>query len=150
MTARVSREELLGVPTQEERREVAWLPEGIDPMPGVPEVRVLDGDGKEVMRGYYFRHVYRQVAPLGNDQLRPEDVDHCVVYDGFADWNLPKPVKVAKITPPHRIEVVGGIDRDALLELADEMDAEGLDGRESKVHVGDYARRIRKALGVEK
>lgn len=127
------------MPTDDERREVAWLPEDIDPMPGVPEVRVLDGDGKEVMRGYYCRHVNRQVAPLGADRLRPEDVDHCVVYDGFADWNMPKPVKVAKITPPHRIEVLGGIDREALLALADECDS---------IHMHKVAHRIREALGA--
>ena len=131
-----------------ERREVAWLPDDIDPMPGVPEVRVLDEDGKEVMRGYYCHHVNRQVAPLGVDRLRPEDVDHCVVYDGFADWNMPKPVKVDKITPPHRIELLGGIDREALLALADELEGEGLDGWASgPVNVGDYARRIREACG---
>ena len=41
------------------------------------------------------------------------------------------------------------IDRDALLELADEMDADGMDGWTHAVNVGDYARRIRKALGEE-
>ena len=43
-----------------------------------------------------------------------------------------------------------GIDRDALLELADELDGEGLDGWASgPVNVGDYARRIREACGEE-
>lgn len=127
------------------------IPEGIDPMPGIPEVRVLDEDGKEVMRGYYCRHVNRQVAPLGVARLRSEDVDHCVVYDGFADWNMPKPVKVAKITPPHRIEVLGGIDRDALLELAEEMEdlAEAWGGKYPTNRVAAYARRIREALGAD-
>ena len=127
------------------------IPEGIDPMPGIPEVRVLDEDGKEVMRGYYCRHVNRQVAPLGADRLRPEDVDHCVVYDGFADWNMPKPVKVAKITPPHRIEVLGGIDRDALLTLADEMEdlVEAWGGKYPTNRVAAYARHIREALGAD-
>ena len=40
-------------------------------------------------------------------------------------------------------------DRDALLKLADEMDADGMDGWTHAVNVGDYARRIREALGVE-
>ena len=40
-------------------------------------------------------------------------------------------------------------DVDALLELADEMDADGMDGWTHAVNVGDYARQIRKALGVE-
>ena len=42
-----------------------------------------------------------------------------------------------------------GIDRDALLELADEMDADGMDGWTHAVNVGDYARRIREALGAD-
>ena len=43
-----------------------------------------------------------------------------------------------------------GIDRDALLALADELEGEGLDGWASgPIHVGRYARRIRKALGVD-
>lgn len=42
------------------------------------------------------------------------------------------------------------VDRDALLELADELEGDGLDGWASgPVNVGDYARRIREALGVE-
>ena len=40
-------------------------------------------------------------------------------------------------------------DRDALLKLADEMDADGMDGWTHAVNVGYYARRIREALGVE-
>ena len=141
------------MPTDTERREAALLPEGIDPMPGVPEVRVLDEDGREVMRGYYCCHINRQVAPLGVDSLRPEDIDHCVVYDGPADWNMTKPVNVAKITPPHRIEVVGGIDFDALLELADEMeqkaDENRLTGMMSIGRARSWADRIREALEVE-
>lgn len=143
--------------SDEERREAAWLPEGVNPMPNVPEVRVLDEGGREVMRGYYCHHVNRQVAPLGADRLQPEDVDHCVVYDEFADWNMPKPVKVAKITPPHRIEVVGGIDCDALLALAYEIDRKSNDGTinpdpmrplATSLDLFGYARRIREALGV--
>lgn len=110
------------MPTDDERREAAWLPEGTDPMPGIPEVRVLDEDGKEVFRGYYYRHLNRQVAPI-RDSLRPEDVDHCVVHDDFADWNMPQSFRATKITPPHRIEIVRDIDRDALLELADKLEA---------------------------
>lgn len=38
-------------------------------------------------------------------------------------------------------------DRDALLTLADEMDAEGLNGWAGPVNVGEYAQRIREACG---
>lgn len=40
------------------------------------------------------------------------------------------------------------IDCDTLLELADELEGEGLDGWASgPIHVGEYARRIREACG---
>lgn len=84
------------MPTDDERREVA----------GVPMVRVLDGDGREVARGWYVRHENRQPALLG-DRLRPEDVDHLVAFDGSADWGMPRELKIKRVTPPHRIEVLG-------------------------------------------
>lgn len=40
-------------------------------------------------------------------------------------------------------------DIDALLELADDLEKDGLEGWAVKVNVGDYAKRIREALGVE-
>ena len=41
------------------------------------------------------------------------------------------------------------VDRDALLSLADEMESEGLDGWASgPVNVGEFARRIREAVGA--
>ena len=42
-----------------------------------------------------------------------------------------------------------GIDRDALLALAEEFEGEGLDGWASgPLNVGEYARRIREAVGA--
>lgn len=41
------------------------------------------------------------------------------------------------------------VDREALLALADELEGEGLDGWSSgPLNVGEYARRVREALGV--
>lgn len=40
-------------------------------------------------------------------------------------------------------------DRDALMALADEIEAEGLNGWAGPVNVGEYAHRIREALGVQ-
>lgn len=72
---------------------------------GVPMVKVLDQDGKEVLRGWYFRHERRQVCPIGDD-VSEEDVDEGVVYDEFTDFNMPKKLMFARVTPPHRIEVL--------------------------------------------
>lgn len=82
-----------------------WTCGGTDPLPGVPRVRVIDEYGREVFEGYYIFHENRQLAALGPDWLRPEDVDHCVAVDDFADWNMPRSLTIKKITPPHRIEL---------------------------------------------
>ena len=83
-----------------------WTCGGVEPMPGVPRVRVVDERGREVCEGYYICHENRQLSPLGPSWLRPEDVDHCVAVDDFADWNMPRSLTIKKITPPHRIEIV--------------------------------------------
>ena len=152
-----------------------WDCGGVDPLPGVPRVRIVDPDGRELFEGYYIRHENRQPAVFGGtDRLRPEDVDHCVAVDGFADWNMPRSLVIKKVTPPHRIEVVGPVpgyvcelvgdgmpegeplppivDREALLALADEMDHWALtcdhyDRQVSPLDVTKYARRIRESCG---
>lgn len=75
-----------------------------DPIAGVPMVRVLDEDGNEVLRGWYMRHENRQ--PGCCEELQEGDVDHLVLHDSFADWNMPRSVKATKVTPPHTIEVI--------------------------------------------
>lgn len=80
-----------------------------DPVEGVPMVRVLDEQGREVLRGWYIRHEKRQPYCL-NDELRDEDVQHIVAVDEFADWGMPRELKLKAVTPPHRIEVVHDAD----------------------------------------
>ncbi|MEG2933547.1 MAG: hypothetical protein RR842_08200 [Gordonibacter sp.] len=77
----------------------------LGPLQGVPMVRVLDGDGNEVMRGWYARHENRQPCVV-DDALRPEDVDHLVLHDEIADWGMPRKMIATKVTPPHTIEVI--------------------------------------------
>lgn len=78
---------------------------GVNPPVDIPMVRVVDESGKEVMRGWYYRHVKRQPAAL-DDEVREEDVQHLVMHDGLADWNMPRDIKATAITPPHRIEII--------------------------------------------
>lgn len=78
---------------------------GTKPPVDVPMVRVVDEDGKEVLRGWYYRHVKRQPCVI-DDKVGDEDVDHVVMSDGFADWNMPRRPKGTVVTPPHRIEVI--------------------------------------------
>lgn len=72
---------------------------------GIPRVRAVEPDGSVSAEGWYFRHVKRQPFPV-DDRLNPEDVDECIVTDGSSDWNLEPPVRLLKITPPTRIEVI--------------------------------------------
>ena len=148
-----------------------WSCGGVEPLPGVPRVRIVDEEGHALFEGYYIRHENRQTCVL-HDRLRPDDVDHLVAVDGFADWNMQRDLVIKRVTPPHRIEVVGPVpgetcelagdgmpdgeplppvvDRDALLALADEMDdlAEAWGGKYPTNRVAAYARSIREALGV--
>ncbi len=150
----------------------------IRPLPGVPRVRIVDEEGRALFEGYYIRHENRQPAVFGGtDCLHPEDVDHLVAVDGFADWNMPRDLVIKRVTPPHRIEVVGPVpgetcelagdgmpdgeplppvvDREALLALANEMERyaphESGSARKTvalvRSEMAGYARRIRDALG---
>ena len=76
----------------------------MQPIKGVPKVRVLDENGKEVLRGWYIFHQNTNVCFAEED--KPEYYDHCVAVDGFADWNMPQSLSVRRITPPHTIEVI--------------------------------------------
>ena len=152
-----------------------WNCDCIRPLPGVPRVRIVDEEGRELFEGYYIRHENRQPAVFGGtDYLHPEDVDHCVAVDGFADWNMPRRLVIKKVTPPHRIEVIGPVpgetcelvgdgmpegetlsplvDREALLALADEMEQRAakypISGG-ARTELKRHARRIREACGVK-
>lgn len=80
------------------------------PLLSIPRIRVYDKDGRLVADGYYAFHQNRQLCVIG-DKLKPEDCDHCVVIDGFADWNMPMAIEVKKIVPDGGwIEVVNDAD----------------------------------------
>lgn len=68
------------------------------PLPQVPRVRYTDADGC-AHEGWYAFHEARQACPLGRDRLRPGDCQHLIVSDGFADWNMPRDVRVQAIEP---------------------------------------------------
>lgn len=77
------------------------------PLPQVPRVRYTDADGR-VHDGWYAFHEARQTCPLGNDRLRPGDCMHLIVSDGFADWNMPRDVRVQAIEPDGgEVELLG-------------------------------------------
>ena len=77
----------------------------IEPVEGVPMVRVVDENGREIIRGWYIHHITRTIYPLG-DCVRSDDVQHFVAYDVGADWNFPQDLNLMLVTPPERIEVI--------------------------------------------
>ena len=48
--------------------------------------------------GYYCKHTKRQVCPIG-DELKPEDIAHLIINDGFADWNMPRSLQGYDVDP---------------------------------------------------
>lgn len=68
-----------------------------------------------------------------------EDELYCSIMSAIEDYRHPE------LATAHTVRAV---DRDALLALAEEMDAEGLNGWAGPVNVGEYTRRIREACGV--
>ena len=68
----------------------------------IHRVSVLDESGKEVLRGYYVLHFKRTLCPF-DDEYKEDDVEHLVIYDEDSDWNMPRGIRCAKITPPHKI-----------------------------------------------
>lgn len=78
------------------------------PLPQVPRVRYTDAGGR-VHEGWYAFHKARQTCLLGHDRLRPGDCRHLIVSDGFADWNMPRDVRVQAIVPDGgEVELLGG------------------------------------------
>lgn len=73
---------------------------------GVPRVRLVDGDGKEIYRGYYWA-IPRTTYCFKQDYDRHgcEIVEGIVVCD-HGDWGLPNRPRLLKVTPPHRLELI--------------------------------------------
>ena len=71
----------------------------------VPRVKVLDENGKEVLRGYYVLH-FNRTPCVFVDEHKADDVEHLVVCSKDYDWNLPTQLTIKKITPPHTIHII--------------------------------------------
>lgn len=59
--------------------------------------------------GYYVRYQKRMLCPIG-DELKKEDVDHFIFYDGFADWNMPQDLMYTKVNPDTLRQYIGMVD----------------------------------------
>lgn len=48
--------------------------------------------------GSYFKHIKRQVSPLG-DSLEEKDIEHVMIRSSFADWNMPRRIEAILVNP---------------------------------------------------
>lgn len=48
--------------------------------------------------GSYFKHIKRQVSPI-DDSLKDEDIEHLMISNGFADWNMPRAITAILVNP---------------------------------------------------
>lgn len=84
---------------------------------GVPMVRVVDGDGKIVLEGWYWRFPKKMGGAWFEGKTGEREYVEGVVKCNYGDWNMNNEFKLVAVTPPHRIEVI-----------EDDAHAEGLRG----------------------
>jgi len=48
--------------------------------------------------GVYMKHIARTPCVIG-DGVRPEDIRHVILYDGFSDWNMPRNIEGEYVEP---------------------------------------------------
>ena len=73
------------------------------------EFRARDKNTGRWVYGSYFKHIKRQVAPLG-DGLKEEDIEHYIIKNGFADWNMPKHIDFVMVDGETVGEYIGLLD----------------------------------------
>ena len=62
------------------------------------------------IEGYYMHHLNRMQSPL-SDCIKPEDEDHIILYDGFADWNMPRDITYVHVDPETVCQYTGLKDK---------------------------------------
>lgn len=68
-------------------------------------------DNGKWIYGYYARHETRQPGAIG-DALRPEEIKHLMMYNSYADWNMPKSLCCIQIDPETLGKFIGLYDAD--------------------------------------
>ena len=60
--------------------------------------------------GSYFKHIKRQVSPI-DDSLKNEDIEHLMISNGFADWNMPRAITATLVNPNTVGQFIGFRDK---------------------------------------
>lgn len=64
-------------------------------------------DNGQWVFGGYHRWITRQICPIGDDNLEPEDIKDVIITDSFADWNMPKSMQAVEIFPETLGQYIG-------------------------------------------
>lgn len=72
--------------------------------------RAKRADNGRWIEGYYMYHLNRMASPVG-DGIKPEDEEHIILYDSFADWNMPREITYAPVDKTTVGQYIGMRDR---------------------------------------
>lgn len=67
-------------------------------------------DNAEWIEGYYMYHINRTICPAG-DSIKPDDVEHIILFDGFSDWNMPRGINYNHVLPETVCRYTGLTDK---------------------------------------
>ncbi len=67
-------------------------------------------DNAEWIEGYYMYHINRTICPAG-DSIKPDDVEHIILFDGFSDWNMPRGINYKHVLPETVCRYTGLTDK---------------------------------------
>lgn len=79
-----------------------------NPLP-IPKVRVVDEAGRICCEGYYIAYPERMGYPLIERGEKPDEIPlvELVAVVEYGDWGLNNQLRLMRVTPPHRIEIIG-------------------------------------------
>ena len=64
-------------------------------------------DSGQWVFGGYHQWITRQICPIGDDNLEPEDIKDVIIIDSFADWNMPRSMQAIEIFPETLGQYIG-------------------------------------------